>query len=330
MASDGLGCPRTGALQGTARWPEVALDRGRVVDNRGAMLDVGLVGSLLDRADALRSDLDALERLAQQPDARLLLLDGLEPAVTADGTLEWSSLAALPPGVDLALLGLLEGRGHFVALTPISADVARSRSPFGALDLLTTVEASTYAAARSLVDWHARHRYCARCGHDTTTFRAGWGRRCTGCRAEHYPRTDPVVIMLAEHEGRVLVGRQPRFPPRFYSALAGFVEVGESLEAAVARELFEEAGVRARAVRYVASQPWPFPSSLMLACVAEVDGDALTLDGTELEDAMWVTRAEVVAALAGAADARFLVPPPYAVAHTLLRHWSEESAQTDE
>lgn len=294
------------------------------------MIDVGLVGSLLDRADALRSDLDALERLAQAPDARLLVLDGLEPSVAADGTLVWASLAELPEEAELALLGLFEGRGHFVALTAVGTEPTRARRPFGALDLLTTTEASTYAAARSLVDWHARHPFCARCGQGTHTFRAGWGRRCNACGAEHYPRTDPVVIMLAEYEGRVLIGRQPRFPPRVYSALAGFVEVGESLEGAVARELAEEAGVRTRAVRYVASQPWPFASSLMLACLAEVESDALTLDGTELEDAMWVSRAEVRDALAGHADARFLAPPPYAVAHSLLRYWSEEPAQAHE
>jgi NAD+ diphosphatase len=121
--------------------------------------------------------------------------------------------------------------------------------------------------------------------------RAGWARHCGRCGAEHYPRTDPVVIMLAEHGGRALVGRQPRFPPGRYSALAGFVEVGESLEEAVARELFEEGGVRATRVRYLASQPWPMPSSqLMLACVAEVESDVLTIDRGELDDAKWVDR----------------------------------------
>jgi NAD+ diphosphatase len=120
------------------------------------------------------------------------------------------------------------------------------------------------------------------------------------------------------------VGRQASFAPGSYSALAGFVEVGESIEEAVARELFEEAGVRATSVRYVASQPWPFPSSLMMGCVAPVANDALTLDINEIEDAMWVTRAEVAASLAGDPDARFTSPPPLAIAHTLFRRWLED------
>jgi NAD+ diphosphatase len=127
--------------------------------------------------------------------------------------------------------------------------------------------------------------------------------------------------MLAEHQGRILLGRQPSFPPGRYSALAGFVEPGESIEEAVARELFEEAGVRAGAVRYVASQPWPFPGSLMIACIAEAEDDALTLDTKELEDAIWVARQEAAAAMAGEPGARFIAPPPFAIAHTLLERW---------
>jgi NAD+ diphosphatase len=189
------------------------------------------------------------------------------------------------------------------------------------LEHLPPAEASTYAAARSLVDWHSRHGFCAYCGGTTEPFRAGWARRCASCSAEHFPRTDPVVIMLAEHEGRALIGRQPGFPPGRYSALAGFVEVGESIEEAVARELWEEAGVRATSVRYLASQPWPFPSSLMMACIAPVESDAITLDTTELEDAKWVSRDDVAASMAGDPDALFIAPPPFAIAHTLFRRW---------
>ena len=189
------------------------------------------------------------------------------------------------------------------------------------LNELPAGEAATYAAARSLIDWHARHGFCPRCGAPTQAFRAGWARRCTADGSEHFPRTDPVVIMLAEHDGRVLVGRQKAFPPGRYSALAGFVEVGESMEEAVARELHEEAGVRATAVRYLSSQPWPFPSSLMLACIAEVADDSITLDEKELEAAMWVTRDDVAAALAEAEGARFLPPPAFAIANTLFQHW---------
>jgi NAD+ diphosphatase len=152
-------------------------------------------------------------------------------------------------------------------------------------------------------------------------FRAGWARKCNACEAEHFPRVDPVVIMIAEHQGRALLGRQPAWPAGRYSALAGFLEPGESIEEAVAREIFEEAGVRVSNVRYIASQPWPFPSSLMLACVADAEDDAITLDTHELEDAIWVERDVVRAVLAGE-PGPFLAPPPYAIAHTLLSAWA--------
>ena len=169
--------------------------------------------------------------------------------------------------------------------------------------LLDASEAPTYAAALSLAGWHARHRFCANCGQPTEPVRGGWSRHCPACSADHFPRVDPVVIMLAEHDGDLLLGRQPHYPPNRYSALAGFVEVGETLEAAVARELHEEAGIRVADVRYVASQPWPFPSSLMIGCTARALGRELTVDTTELEDARWFSRAEVAAALAGDPDA---------------------------
>ncbi len=156
----------------------------------------------------------------------------------------------------------------------------------------------------------------------TRIIRSGWARHCDACGAEHFPRTDPVVIMLAIHGGRALLGRQPRFPAGRYSALAGFVEVGELIEEAVARELKEEAGVFAANVRYVASQPWPFPSALMIGCFADVESDALNLDAQELEDAFWASRDEVADALAGRGC--FDVAPPHAIAHTLLRRWVDK------
>jgi NAD+ diphosphatase len=184
-------------------------------------------------------------------------------------------------------------------------------------------EAAIWGAARSLNEWHARHRFCGACGSPARLFRAGWGRRCRGCGLDHFPRVDPVVIMLAEHRGKVLLGRQPQYPPGRYSALAGFVEPGESIEEAVARELGEEAGLTVTDVRYVGSQPWPFPGQLMIACTATAASDILTLDTNELEDAFWAERADVRAALAGDPDAPFLAPPPYAIAYSLLRHWAD-------
>lgn len=283
----------------------------------------GFTGSPLDRADALRNDRAALAAAVADPRARLLALDGIDPVLTPEGLLDWVSLAQARDDSELLLLGLEDGRPLFAELNYAMPEGAtRSMAIFRSLDLLPREEASTYAAARSLIDWHLRHRFCARCGSaDTRLFRAGWGRICGNCGTEHFPRVDPVVIMLAEHEDKVLVGRQYRYPPNRYSALAGFVEPGESVEEAVARELFEEAGLRVRDVRYVTSQPWPFPSSLMMACVAQAESAELTLDFTELEDAFWVDRAGLQAAMERAEGAPFLPPPPYAIAHTLFRWW---------
>jgi NAD+ diphosphatase len=282
----------------------------------------GFTGSPLERLDHLRDDAEALFALQVEPSAQLLALDGLVPLLDVGGDrLRWLPLASVPAGVELALLGKIDGAPCFVALDPDTGGSAFSGDIRRMMGLLPATDLATYAAARSLVDWHARHPFCAQCGSPTAIFRAGWARRCAACRSEHFPRTDPVVIMLAEYRGSVLVGRQPRFPAGNYSALAGFVEVGESIEEAVARELFEEAGVRATRVRYIASQPWPFPSSLMIACIAEVDGDAITLDVKELEDAMWVSREDVANAVDNVEGARFRCPPPYAIAHTLLRAW---------
>jgi NAD+ diphosphatase len=173
----------------------------------------------------------------------------------------------------------------------------------------------------SLARWHARHRFCANCGHLSEIVRGGWSRSCPSCGADHFPRVDPVVIMLVEHEGRVLLGRQPHWPERRYSALAGFVEVGEAIEDAVAREVKEEAGLDVTDVRYVASQPWPFPSSLMIACHARSLATDLSIDRTELEDARWFTREEVAESIRGNETAHFQSPPRTAIARTLIEHW---------
>lgn len=285
----------------------------------------GFSSFALDRCDDLRAEPALLEALIASPDARLILLDGLDPVA------EGAALARAPLPADARieehiLLGKdAGGRALFVALGPADLPhggqfAARAREMAAEL---SPQELSLYGAARSLVDWHARHGFCAVCGAPTALFRAGWGRRCGQCAAEHFPRVDPVVIMLAEHDGRVLLGRQPRFPPRRFSALAGFVEPGETLEGAVARELFEEAGIRVRNVRYIMSQPWPFPSSLMIACTAEAEDDALRLDEKELEYAFWASADHVRAALAGDDAAPFIAPPPMAVAHHLLHHWLE-------
>jgi NAD+ diphosphatase len=281
----------------------------------------GFTGSLLERADHLRTDPAAIERALADPRARVLDLRGLDPQLDPEGGLRWRAPQA---GTDACVL--LGFDGAVPCFAEIEAEPPAgpgSLAVLQALHRLPAHEAALYGGARSLVDWHYRHAFCARCGARTALFRAGWGRRCEACTAEHFPRVDPVAIMLAEHEDRVLLGRQPQFPPRLYSALAGFIEPGESIEEAVSRELREEAGVETTSVRYVLSQPWPFPSSLMIGCIAPVASDGVKLDGTELQDAIWADRREVAAVLAGSRDQRFGAPPPLAIAHSLLRAWLE-------
>jgi NAD+ diphosphatase len=270
-------------------------------------------GPGLDRADTLRADEAGRLALAVGPDARELVWRGGVPAVGENGRLEWRSVEA----PDL-FLGLDGGTACF---SPLQEKFADAWTAFGQMAILDPSDAPLFAAALSLARWHARHRFCANSGHLSEIVRGGWSRRCPECGAEHFPRVDPVVIMIAEHDGRLLLGRQPQYPPRRYSALAGFVEVGENLEAAVARELFEEAGIGVRNVRYVASQPWPFPSSLMIGCHAEAEASELRIDTNELDDARWFTRQEIAAALADTPDAPFQAPPPAAIARTLLERW---------
>jgi NAD+ diphosphatase len=270
-------------------------------------------GPGLDRADALRSDKDGIEALASADGAlQLKWRDGL-PELTPGGRLSWAA-----PSNPQLFLGFDRDSPRFSAIENVTAD---ARSAFPLMALLDGEDAPVFAAALSLARWHSRHRFCANCGQLSESIRGGWSRRCPSCGAEHYPRVDPVVIMLAEYEGKLLLGRQPQYPAGRYSALAGFVEVGENLEAAVARELYEEAGVSVRNIRYVASQPWPFPSSLMFGCHAEAQSDQLRIDTAELEDARWFDRAEVAAALSEVPDATFQPPPKTAIARTLLERW---------
>jgi NAD+ diphosphatase len=286
------------------------------------MITPGFTGGMLDRADHLRHDAQAFTAATGDWRARLLKLDNFEPDIDGDGRLVWTSLADAPNSAELILLGLEGDRPYFAAFVPGMRAPGRSPRLFDMVDQLAAGEAATYAAARSVVDWHGRHQFCANCGSQTVMFRAGWGRSCPTCHAEHFPRVDPVVIMIAEHDDRALLGRQPAWPPGRYSALAGFLEPGESIEESVAREIKEEAGVTVTDVRYIASQPWPFPSSLMIACVGQATDDALTIDTNELEDAIWVPRETVRAVLAGE-PGPFLPPPPYAIAFTLLTEWAK-------
>jgi NAD+ diphosphatase len=285
---------------------------------------MAFAGSPIDRADHIRTDDAALAELMNWR-ARVLMMDGLLPGVDDQGGLVWGSLADVAPEAELVFLGLMDGKAHFAPVPPAGADGPAYAMPsaWQVMQLLSPPDLAIYGGARSLVDWHARHRFCARCGAPTKLVKGGWQRHCDGCGADHFPRTDPVTIMLVEHEDRLLLGRQPRFPPKMYSALAGFVEPGETIEEAVAREIHEEAGVRVRDVRYIASQPWPFPSQLMIGCTSVADNPELTIDTTELEDARWFTRAELEEArAAGEAGTELLYfPRPFAIAHHLIAWW---------
>ena len=270
----------------------------------------------IDRADALRNRPEAVADLLASPVARTLVWKGGVPALDPAGALIWGEAG----GDEALFLGLDQGTPRFARL-PETDDAVDPRARFAILGQLGLSDAPLFAAALSLASWHARHIFCSVCGSPSTIIRGGWARRCGACGGEHYPRVDPVVIMLATFEDRLLLGRQPQYPPGRYSALAGYVEPGETIEAAVARELNEEAGIAVTDVRYIASQPWPFPSSLMIGCTATATSDALTIDHDELDDARWFDRDEVIAALAGDPDAAFLPPPHFAIARTLLDHW---------
>ena len=181
-------------------------------------------------------------------------------------------------------------------------------------------DAELAATAKALEGWHLSHRFCARCGSPSRMTRAGWQRSCPSCGTQHFPRTDPVVIMLITHGDAVLMGRSPGWPEGMYSLLAGFVEPGETLEAAVRREVMEETGVPVGPVAYLASQPWPFPASLMIGCRGTALAREMTIDPTEIEDAIWVGRGDMMSAFAG--ENPGLKPARRgAIAHFLLENW---------
>jgi NAD+ diphosphatase len=293
---------------------------------------VTFAGGRLDRAAERRSDAAWLAQCLASDDSRFLALWRLRPLVKPGEPLglAWArrDLLAACPGSQSApiLLGVSGGIAHFAfdvsALEKPESElgvrgVAEFHEARGAAARLARDDAANVAVARSLAAWHETQRFCGACGAKTRPERAGWMRRCDSCDREHFPRTDPVVIAVVVRGDRCLLGRQPSWPERMFSALAGFVEPGESLEEAVRREVREEAGVEVGAVRYHATQPWPFPHSLMIGCVADGLSDEISLNDRELGAARWFTRDELRAALAGGGD--YSVPGPLAIAHHLIR-----------
>ncbi|KEO56037.1 NAD(+) diphosphatase [Thioclava pacifica] len=299
----------------------------------------------LDRSAHLRGDAEALAALRADPQSRVISLWRGRPLFDAAG------LHLLPcahpvlaeiAGLEL-FVGLSEGRAIFArdlsAFEPEGDrpdgaaffDASEQRHPDlpegvvfaelrGRMGLLTPAEAEIAATARAMLEWHRSHRFCSFCGTESVPEQAGWQRRCPDCERPHFPRTDPVVIMLITRGNEVLLGRGPHWPETMYSALAGFMEPGETFEAAVRREVFEEAGVQVGPVRFVASQPWPFPASLMLGCHGIATSSEITIDPVEIADARWISRERLLGVLAGR-DPEISPPRPGAIAGWLMREW---------
>ncbi|WP_171172571.1 NAD(+) diphosphatase [Ruegeria sp. HKCCA0370] len=311
-------------------------------------------GSGLNRAAHLRGDSEKLSEMARDPAARCILLwrgkllvvgaaldqlaltqmthplvcDGPGGVIEAPVFLGLSAEGAPLFAADISAWGAegldLTGLGEFVDRSEQQHPDLPEGHVFAELRRimarLSPRDAELAASAKAVVGWHETHRFCARCGAASNMSQAGWQRSCPSCGGQHFPRTDPVVIMLITHGDNVLMGRSPGWPEGMFSLLAGFVEPGETLEAAVRREVMEEAGVPVGAVSYLSSQPWPFPASLMFGCAGEALSRDIVIDPVEIEEAMWVSKSEMMQAFAGE-HPRLLPARKGAIAHFLLQNW---------
>jgi NAD+ diphosphatase len=298
---------------------------------------LGYTASLLDRAAHRRSEAAAL---AADPRAGAYLVGG-ELIITrklahgGDPLFGLAEAQRLAPARDSVLLGFLDGTPRFgFAIGKDDAEALKARDGLLVTDLRSIAvqglvapeHLPPLAEAKAMLAWHARHRFCANCGAPTHPVEGGWKRECPACKAEHFPRTDPVVIMLAVEGERCLLGRSARFASAMWSCLAGFVEPGENIEEAVRREVHEEAGIVCGRVAYFASQPWPFPMSLMIGAHAEALTTDIKVDRAELEGARWFERDEVALMLLRRHPDGLGTPPPVAIAHHIIRAWVEGDA----
>ena len=294
-------------------------------------------GNPLDRVSQRRQDAGWVASLLKDPNTRLLPLHGLKPRIRHSSavSLDWQTVAPwhslIDDGRTLILLGLRDGRAYFALdATPVDPPPGDNVVTMDARAVAPTIdggEAAILAEARSLIDWHARHRFCAQCGTPSVVASGGWVRHCPSCKAHHFPRVDPVVIMLAVKGERCLLGRGRRRPGSRFSCLAGFMEPGETLEEAVRREILEESGIEVGRVHYLASQPWPFPSSLMMGFLAEALSEEITIDPDEIAEARWFERDEVRAMVERSRSddpvpGVVTLPPPLAIGHQIARRWA--------
>lgn len=298
---------------------------------------IGFNSNPLERRSEKRDDEGFIGQLRSDPAARFLVFDGDVPLLKAGSEHDpWflaSEAAAFGEPLYTIFLGEdSDGNARFALgftlnLPPEDTPNATGQDridlrSIAMRGLVPDVTLGMLGEAKSMLDWHRRHSFCANCGSASRVAAAGWQRICDVCGTRHFPRVDPVVIMLVIDGGRCLLGRQRHFAPGMYSALAGFVEPGETAEAAVQREVMEEAHIKCQQVTYFASQPWPFPSSLMIGCFARADSTDIVVDATELEDARWFTREEVVTMLAGEHAGGLSAPKPFAIAHHLLQAYA--------
>jgi NAD+ diphosphatase len=297
---------------------------------------VGFAGNIIDRQSEKRVD-DSTEKALADPSVRLILMGGGRVLLRFDGdgvaTGYFKQADAAALGTDMTsavLLGSsLEGP---VVAAPVAGEAESLPESIKAVDyrsvymqgLVDPAALGALAQGASLLAWHANHRFCGKCGQPTQMRSGGYKRVCTACGTEHFPRTDPVAIMLAVSRDRCILGRGRHFAPGMYSALAGFIEPGETIENAVRRETLEESGIRLGRVVYHASQPWPFPYSLMIGCFGEALNEDIEADLAELEDCRWFERAEVLEML-GRTHPTLFTPPPGAIAHHLIRAWAESA-----